>query len=143
MKTSLTTPRDWHVGQHHIRFEPPDILWVNLQGNVTLEEVKKIVELSREQGEQRPFYIAADLSKVETVDGAARQHASKEIRPEWFAGVVYIGASFVTKAAAKGLALVLYFTGKMEAPIDFVHTESEGRDHINKLRAKKKAAQIA
>ena len=131
--------RQWSIGIHSIHFEQPDTLYIKIQGDISLEEVRQLVDICRELARDKPFYLITDLSGIGTIPTEARGYASKHIRQEWYAGVAYIGANFVAKAAAKGLALMMYFTGKPSFDLEFVHNEDEARAAIDRQRAKHKA----
>jgi hypothetical protein len=133
----MTAPREWTIDTHLIRFEHPDNLYVRIDGDVSTEAVRQLADICRDIAARQPFYLVADLTHVGTVSSEARQHASKHIRPDWYLGVAYIGANLITKAAAKGLAVALYITGKTSFDIAFVANETEARAALEKQRAKR------
>ncbi|MGZ3460094.1 MAG: hypothetical protein ACXU86_16505 [Archangium sp.] len=138
----MTANREWSLGSHYIRFEQPDTLFLKLQGDVGLQDVEQITRICQELAQRGGIYLIADLAQVGNISADARRHGSKHTRPEWYLGVAYIGANFVAKAAAKGLMLMLYFSGKPAFDLEFVHDESEARAAIARQRAKH-AAKVA
>ena len=132
-------PREWKIGTHDIRFEPPDTLSVKIVGDVRVDEASRIIDLCAELGAKAPFYLIADLSGIGSIPSEARGVASKQIRPEWYKGVVYVGASFVAKAAVKSLSVVFYLAGKYTADVEFVATAEEAPAALAKQKAKHRA----
>ncbi|QRN98541.1 STAS/SEC14 domain-containing protein [Archangium violaceum] len=139
----MTAPREWSIGTHYIRFEQPDTLFIKIKGDIGLEEVKQLVDICRELAEKKPFYLITDLAEIGTIPSEARGYASKNIRQDWYLGVAYIGANFVAKAAAKGLALMMYFTGKPSFDLEFVHDENEARAALSRQRLKRATTKVA
>lgn len=129
-----TDRREWSIGAHHVCFEQPDTLFITTRGDISLAEVKQLVTICEELIAKGPFYLITDLSKIGTIPSEARSYASKHIRQEWYLGVAYIGASFVAKAAAKGLALMMYFASKPTFDVEFVADETEARASIARQR---------
>ena len=43
-------PREWTLGSHTFRFEPPDIFWVKFQGKLTAQEAKGAVAMHTSPG---------------------------------------------------------------------------------------------
>jgi hypothetical protein len=133
----MTAPREWTIDTHFVRFEHPDNLYVRIDGDVSTEAVRQLADICRDVAARQPFYLIADLSNVGTVSSEARNYASKNIRSDWYLGVAYIGANLITKAAAKGIAVALYLTGKSSFDIAFVSNEAEARTALEKQRAKR------
>jgi hypothetical protein len=135
----MTAPREWTIDTHLVRFEHPDNLFVKIHGDVSTEAVRQLADICRDVAAKQPFYLIADLAHVGAVSSEARNYASKHIRPDWYLGVAYIGANLITKAAAKGLAIGLYLTGKSSFDIVFVANEDEARVALAKQRTKRGA----
>lgn len=135
----MTQPRDWKIGTHDIRFEPPNTLSVKISGDIRVDEASRIIDICAELGNKEPFYLIADLSGIGSIPSEARGVASKQIRPEWYKGVVYVGASFVAKAAVKSLSVVFYLAGKYTADVEFVTTAAEAPAALAKQKAKHRA----
>ena len=130
----MTIHREWKFGAHTAHFEQPDILWVRIQGETTLQDAISLSELYAEQGNKNPFFVVTDLTEATTVETEAREHVTKSINPSWFLGSVYIGAGFVHKALAKSLAFVHAMTGRLTFDMHFVSTDQEARELIARER---------
>jgi len=126
---------EWSKGDQSARFEPPDILWIRLRGTVSLEEAKWMVSLFQELGSQQAFFVVADMTKNISYDLEGRRYASENMEPEWFSGIVYLGARLIHKAAAKGISLVQRLRGKPTTPVYFVSSEEEARHLLARLRS--------
>ncbi|PTL82993.1 hypothetical protein [Vitiosangium sp. GDMCC 1.1324] len=138
----MTISREWKLGTHLARFEEPDILWVRIQGETTLQNAIDLTQLYGELGVQKPIFVVTDLTGATTVEAEARQHVSQHSNPAWFLGSVYIGAGFVQKAVAKSLTFVHAMTGRLTFDLHFVSTEREARELIIRERAQR-AARVA
>jgi hypothetical protein len=133
----MTIRHEWKFGTHSAHFEQPDILWVRIRGETTLQDAISLTELYGEVGGKSPFFVVTDLTEATSVESEAREHVSKSINPSWFLGSIYIGAGFVQKAVAKSLAFVHAMTGKLTFDMHFVATEQEAREFIARERAQR------
>jgi hypothetical protein len=133
----MTMRREWKFGKHSAHFEQPDILWVSIEGETSLQDAISLSELYAELGSKSPFFVVTDLTQATSVETEAREHVSKSINPSWFLGSVYIGAGFVQKAVAKSLAFVHAMTGKLTFDMHFVATEPEARELIARERTQR------
>ncbi|PTL82994.1 hypothetical protein [Vitiosangium sp. GDMCC 1.1324] len=132
----MTQHREWKIGTHEARFESPNTLSVKIKGDIRVDEASQLIDICAELGAREPFYLIADMSEIGTIPSEARGVASKQIRPEWYRGVVYVGASFVAKAAVKSLSVVFYLAGKYTADVEFVSTPEEAPAALARQRAK-------
>jgi hypothetical protein len=131
----MTQPREWTIGTHHARFEPPDVLWTSIHGPTSLEDAVSLLELYREVGNQQPFFLVTDLREATSVDLKARDHVSWNLRMEWFRGGIYIGAGLLQRAVASSMTFLHSLTGKESRPQHFVSTEEEARSLIAQERS--------
>ncbi|REG23535.1 hypothetical protein ATI61_1163 [Archangium gephyra] len=133
----MTTQRDWMLGTHHARFDPPDTLRMTIKGDIGLEDARKLTDICREVAEKQPIYLVVDVTGLGGISPELRSFASKNMHASWYRGVVYVGASLVTKAALKSVAMVLYLTGKSPFDIDFVDTPDQVSAAIQRQRLKR------
>jgi hypothetical protein len=133
-RSTLSEPREWKMGAHEARFEPPDILWMKYRGPISLDEITWAMGRIREQAAQRALFVVADVTENTSLEPEARRYASERIDPEDFTVVIYIGARLIHKAAAKGIAFVQFLLGRKTTPVYFVSSEAEARDTIARLR---------
>lgn len=108
---------------------------VKFDGPVTEEHARAAVEIYREVASKRPFFMLADVSHS-SIDTNARNHLSKHARPEWYRGVVYVGAPLVLRTVTKALNLMVLFNGKSDYETMFANSMEEGRAMVETLRAK-------
>jgi len=124
---------EWKFGAaHRAYFEHPDILHFKFSGPTSFEEAKRTVEICKEVGAVRPFFLVIDAADS-TIEAASRSYIVQNLKPEWFRGIIYTGLGFVQRAMAKALAVALYFT-KWNVGIDFVATEQDARAIIQRKR---------
>ncbi|MCY1082940.1 hypothetical protein [Archangium lansingense] len=137
----MAEQREWKVGDSTLRFEPPDLVLVHTRGQATLEDAVSMVDIYRELGQQRPFFLVADLSEATTLDVEGGHHLSLHVRPEWILGTFYIGARLLHRALTKGIALAAHLSGRADASVlnkvHFVASEAEARELIARMRAKR------
>jgi len=125
---------EWRIGSHHARFESPDILWVKIRGETTLEDSVHFAGLYRELGERQSFFIVGDLTEATTFDTEGRRYMSEHLRPDWFKGNLYVGARLVHRAAMRGITFVYRLTGQAVPELHFVSTEAEACEVVTRLR---------
>lgn len=134
----MENPREWTLGAHVLRFEPPDILWAEFRGRTSLAEAVRLVELYEEVGRSRSFFLVADVTNTDTLDQETRRYISEKAEPEWVQGIIYIGARLVQKAVARGIFLVFWLTGRADksvmSKVHFVSTRAEASALIARLR---------
>jgi hypothetical protein len=127
------TRTEWEYGAaHRAYFEEPDILHFKFSGPTTFEDAKRTVEICREVGAVRPFFLIIDAADS-TIDANSRGYIVQNLEPEWFQGIIYTGLGFVQRAMAKALVVALYFT-RWNVGIDFVATEQDARAIIHRKR---------
>ena len=132
--------REWALGAQRLRFEPPDILWVDFQGKVSLEEITLLVDVYRKLGTSAPFFLVGDLRGVPLMDEAPQRYLTDHVDPAWVLGNVFIGARLAHKAAVRGVYLAAWLTGRAEtselSKIHFVSTPAEASELVARLRVR-------
>jgi hypothetical protein len=130
--------REWRIGASELRFEPPDLLWAEFRGQLSMEETKRLVDVYRELS-SRPFYMVADLREVTAIPEETRRYLSEHADPRWILGVIYVGARLVHKAAVKSLLVAAWMLGRAEkrelSKIHFASTPTEAHELLARLRA--------
>ena len=92
------SPREWTIGKNTFRFEPPDLLWSKLRGECLLPEAIQIVDVYRELGTVRPFYVLGDMEEAEGMEAEARRYMSDHLQHEWLLGVIYFKGRLLHRA---------------------------------------------
>jgi hypothetical protein len=123
----MSQPHEWNFGTHRAWFEPPDVLWMKIRGETSLEDAITILELYREVGSHQRFFLVTDLSEATSVDLKARDHVSWNFQTEWFHGAIYIGAGLMQRAVATSMSFFHSLTGQATRPQHFVPTENDAR----------------
>jgi hypothetical protein len=133
-------PREWRLGANVFRFEPPDILWADLHGETSLEQARELVELYRELGTSRPFFVVLDMRDAVPLGQEPRRYLSENADTGWVLGIIYVGARLAHKAVARGIMLAAYMTGRADkselAKVHFVSTHGEASELIARLRSR-------
>jgi hypothetical protein len=135
----MGTPRQWKLGTHVLRFEPPNTLWVNIQGPATFEDNVQLMDAYREQARQQPFFLVLDMEGATTTDEEGLRYVSEHLETTWFLGVIYIKARLIQKAAVKSITYLQYLSGHVPRDevkhVYYVDTEEEARDLLSRLYA--------
>jgi hypothetical protein len=114
-------------GAHHAHFEPPDTLVATFTGPISMEEVKRAVQLYQESYERRgQYFCIVDIGRSQ-LDTAGRRYLAEHGRSEWFHAAIYVGADLMQRTIGKAIALGLLFTGKTMFETVFVPTVAEAR----------------
>jgi hypothetical protein len=125
--------REWTFGMHRAWLEAPDVLWVKYSGPSTLEHTQRLVDIVRELAEQQRIFIVVDVADS-SMASENRRYFTEQARPEWFRGVIYLGAGPAQRAMAKGLMVSLLFKGRWDLHFEFATTETEARELIARKR---------
>ncbi len=133
--------REWRIGAHMFRFEPPDLLRIEFKGNLSLEEATRVVELYRELGASRPLYMMGCMKDAELLEPEVRQYISENVRSEWFQATVYYEARLIHKALIKGVVLAAQLIERASKSavdaIQFTSTREQAEALIARLRARR------
>jgi len=130
----MSDVREWKWEGHHVRFEPPDMLFHSVSGHTRLTDVHMFLDIYRELGSRAPFFVVVDLAAAGKLDEDARRNVSENLQTEWFAGVIYLRARLMYRAIAKGITVFLRLIGNSSVEPHFVSTEEEARALIDRLR---------
>jgi hypothetical protein len=132
-------PREWTIGANTFRFEPPDILWVKIQGKCSREEAVQIVSLYRELAVVHAYFVLSDMEASKGMDAEAKRYMSENLRAEWFLGMILFNTRLVHRALVKGLVLAAAMTRSLdELPrtrIHFVSTRDKALELLEQWRA--------
>lgn len=138
--------REWTIGASVLRFEPPDIVWAEFRGTLSVEDIARLLELYRELSKPRPFFMVADLREVDTISEEVRRYFSEHVDSKWVVGVIYVGTRLVHKAAVKGMLVAAWLLGRTEkselSKIHFASTPAQAQALLTRLRAQQ-TSQVA
>ncbi len=136
----MTTPQSWNLGNMKLRHEPPDVLWMEMEGTVDGSSTGKVAGIFRQICEKQPVYLICDFTKLVAMTPEVRAEVGKNIKAEWIQGCAYINASLVTMMAVKAMNALMFLVGKTTFKGLFVKSEPEARAAIAKLRRERQAA---
>ena len=130
--------REWTIGASVLRFEPPDILWAEFRGTLSLEETVRLMDVYRELSRPRPFFLVADIREVDTLSEDVRRYFSENVDTQWVLGVIYVGARLAHKAAVKGMLVAAWMLGRTEkselSKVHFASTHAQAQELLARLR---------
>ncbi|MCE9671847.1 STAS/SEC14 domain-containing protein [Myxococcus stipitatus] len=128
--------REWKFNAHRARVESSDVAIATFEGPISLEDAKKTTEVYGELfNVLGPYYLIADIGRSQ-IEANGRRYLSEHCRPEWFRGLVYVGADIVQQTFGKAISLAMLFTGKASFETTFVKTMEEAHVWVQKNRAK-------
>jgi hypothetical protein len=125
--------KEWKIGAHHVQWEEPDVLRCTFRGPSSLKDIDTFLDILREAAANQRVFVIQDITGS-TIDKACREHLSKNIRPEWLRGLIYVGADTVQRAIVKAIMIALYFTGQWKVDIEFASSEADARTIIAQKR---------
>lgn len=133
--------REWTVGASVLRFEPPDLVWADFRGTLTVEDIARMMDIYRELNRSGPFFMVADLRALDTLSEEVRRYFSENVDSKWIHAVIYVGARLVQKAAVKGLLVASWLLGRTEkselSKIHFAATHAQALELLARLRAQR------
>jgi hypothetical protein len=122
---------DVAIGNHRVRFEPPDLYYVAFRGKFTLEEAQELVRLSLETSERAgPLLVSVDVAGFQSSGPRIREVFAKGAQHgDRFRALAVWGAPFPVRIAIV-MVLRAARTLKKDAfkfPMEFVTTEEEAQ----------------
>ena len=127
--------KEWKFGAHSMRQEAPDVIHAIYSGPISLDEMKRAVELYGEFGKNGPYYLIAEIAQSQ-LGAESRRYLSENGRSEWFKAAVYVGADMVQQTFTKVIALGMLFIGKSQFETVFVKTLPEAQAWVEQNRVK-------
>lgn len=127
--------QEWKFGAHTVRYEPPDVAVATFSGPISLEDIKRAVEVYGEMAKRGPYYMIADIGQSQ-LGAEPRRYLSENGNGDWFKGAVYVGADMVQQTFGKVVALGMHLTGKSRFETTFVKTLPEARAWVEQHRLK-------
>jgi hypothetical protein len=134
------------IGNHSTCIELPDIVHLKLVGEVGVEEGRAINQTHIDYAKELPhFYYMIDLSELDNIPAMVRKEASETVKTLPLRGTVIYQTPLRARVIAKLLltAANLFKGGAGQNPMDFVDTEAEARDWIERRRRKLASANAA
>jgi hypothetical protein len=129
--------KEHSCGQQWTGLELPDVVYMKLQGKVTLEECRMLNEAHLEYGKDVPyFFYLLDLTDLEDLPPAVRKEASETVKLLPLRGTAVKNAPLRAKVLARLLltAANLFRRGPEANPLVFVETEDEAQAWYEKRR---------
>lgn len=122
-------PVERHSGRHRLRFEPPDLVSLTFDGDITPDDMYVIAEVF--EGAPIPrgaMLILCDVSALGHVPPESRRviRERKDLVP--FAALAYVNASFQTRIVIKLVLGALRLLAREElGPVRFFTAEGDAR----------------
>jgi hypothetical protein len=135
----MTTRREWTFGSHRATLVGEDVLSVVFDGPTTLADAEAAIPVYREAASTRPVFLVADISRS-SLDAQARKFLADNIKPEWFKGVLYVGANVMLRTISKALSVMVLFNAKTQYDVRFVATHADADEQIAKWREERERA---
>ncbi len=129
--------RSHPCGQQWTGLELPDIVFMTLQGKVTLEECQQLNEAHISYGKEVDhFFYIIDLAQLDDLPANVRKEASETVKILPLRGTVVLNAPLRARVLAKLLltAANLFKRGPESNPVVFADTEADARVWIEKRR---------
>lgn len=136
----MASRQEWSFAGHRAWFEPPLILRAEFRGPVDVESVRWSVATYREVVRQcQAFYLVADIKGARHTP-EARKYLVENARPEWFRGIVYLGASPDLQAVSTGFMLATLKIGGPTYEFVYLDTPEQARAWVEQHQARRARA---
>lgn len=122
-----------YVGPHRVRIEPPDLLYLCLDGDVDLEHIKAFLEAVAEFPAE--VHVLRDARKSRIVTASAREYMLKNMPTGKVVSFISHGAPFHARTVITMLAKAIRLLRHDAPVVGFTNTEAEARAWIEKIRA--------
>lgn len=125
------------VGQHEVRFEEPDLIWISIRGDLSSDETRLlggyIVEAA---GHRDHVLILGDLSGLAEIPSEARREIAERTAAVPYGGMAFFGGSFQGRLIAKLIvgAMNVFSSRSRDNPIRFFEAEAEARAWLEERR---------
>jgi hypothetical protein len=130
----MSVRQEWRIRSHRVSLEEPDLVVVTFVGSANVDDIRDLLKVFREVSASQPFYVLVNISTSPDIEPAARSLLTRELRPEWFRGAVYVGARPLQKLIIKGLSVGFHLLGKWSFEFQMVETEEQGRTLLARMR---------
>jgi hypothetical protein len=85
-------------GAHHLRFEPPDLFYIDVSGDVSGVDIHTIFQsIARASSKHGKLYVIANVTRMGTLSQDARKVASTKEYELPMHAMVIIGATFTQR----------------------------------------------
>ncbi len=126
------TEEDRQVGPHRVTIEPPDVLYLRVDGDVDVEHMKVFVEIVQKFPAE--VHVLRDARKSRVVTAKAREFMLKSMPRGKVASFISFGAPFHARTVIGMLAKAIRLLRHDCPVVGFTNTEAEARTWINKVR---------
>lgn len=123
-----------------LRFEPPDVCSIRMNGDVTGSDIRALLDIARMVAKRTDcgIYWLADLRSMGTVTSDARRAMIGDglaERREWLRGSAAFGATFTTRVVADLMIRAIRALDPTRyRPVAVVETEAEARAFLDEHR---------
>jgi hypothetical protein len=124
---------DRQVGPHRVRIELPDVLYVQLNGDVEREHSKVFIDAVGEFPAR--VYVLRDARKSGIVTRQAREFMLNNMPAAKLVAFISFGASFQGRTVITMIAKAVRLLRQNSPIVGFTNTENEARAWIDKIRA--------
>jgi len=125
--------KERQVGPHRVTIEWPDVLYLQLDGDVDLDHIKAFLEAVAEF--PADVHILRDARRSRIVTAPAREHMLKHMPKGKAVSFISFGAPFHARTVISMLAKAIRLLRHDSPIVGFTSTEAEARAWIDKIRA--------
>jgi len=140
-RTTTLPTEEWSlIGKHQVRFEPPDVFFARIDGDVSADDVRMQLEMLHALAKRvgHPIYWLTDVRNMGTIASEGRKAmaaaSSTEVR-DALAGSATFGAGFSKRVLVTLMArAVRVLQPGSSRPLAFVETETQARAFLDEQR---------
>lgn len=133
---SSTEPPWIHIGSHALRFEPPDIIYFRIEGDVSVadmrEQLRQMLQWPRPEG---GFFYLVDVALMKHKTQKSNE-VMKDLPPDFIRSAITIGANFSHRVGVDFILRTARLL-RLKLPsytLDFASNEAEARAIVDKKR---------
>ncbi|MBK9266446.1 MAG: hypothetical protein IPM54_42495 [Polyangiaceae bacterium] len=127
--------RQRQVGRHRLTIEPPDLIYLHIDGDVDLEHIKAFVAAIRELPSSTKVYVLRDARKSGLITLRAREYVLKHVESGRVGAFISFGAPFHVRTMITMIAKAVRLLRDGSLVVGFTDTEAEARAWIDRVRA--------
>jgi hypothetical protein len=122
------------AGPHKVTIEPPDLVYLHIDGNVELDHVKVFFDAINKFPASTKVHILRDARKSGIVTPDAREFVLKNYVAGKVVAFISFGAPFRVRTVITMIAKALSMLRRDSPVIGFTDTEAEARAWIDRIR---------
>jgi hypothetical protein len=131
--------REFQIGPHRVRFEPPDLLCVSCNGDFEPEHMRALYDLvGRYAAGPGYVHMLNDMTRLGVVGPETRKFAAQDPNAQKVLAMACVGASFSLRVSVTMVTKAMQiFAGRVSTVVEFFKDEAAARAWLVEQRARR------